>query len=296
MEKKKCTHCKVNLPLEHFKVKRGGERGKNCNLCLQKAVEYRNKNTCEHGKQKLRCKECEGSQICDHGKYKYVCKECGGSQICEHGRIKQICKECGGSQICEHGRIKYSCKECNRNVICDHGKRKQVCKECGGNAICYHGIQKYRCKKCDGAGICYHGIEKYRCKRCDGAGICEHKKQKSVCNICDFEGYLAHIVSCQVRTALKTAKSQRSIKYLNCDIKTFKKHIEKQFEEGMTWENHDKSSPEIRRWEIDHITPIKYGNPTIEEVIERLHYTNTQPLWADENAAKGNRYKGKSKN
>ena len=54
----------------------------------------------------------------------------------------------------------------------------------------------------------------------------------------------------------------------------------------MTWENYGKI------WHIDHIVPINYNNPTLEEVIKRLHYLNTQPLWASENISKGNRYIG----
>lgn len=61
------------------------------------------------------------------------------------------------------------------------------------------------------------------------------------------------------------------------------KHIEEQFKEGMSWENHGK-------WHIDHVVPIKYNNPTLEEQIERLHYLNLQPLWAEDNKSKGNRF------
>lgn len=57
----------------------------------------------------------------------------------------------------------------------------------------------------------------------------------------------------------------------------------------MTWEIYGK-------WEIDHTIPIKYKQngikPSIEKVIKRLHYTNTQPLWGKENKSKGNRYIG----
>jgi len=56
--------------------------------------------------------------------------------------------------------------------------------------------------------------------------------------------------------------------------------------EGMSWDNYGTD------WQIDHIIPIKYDNPSLEDVIERLHYTNTQPLHATENMAKGNRYVG----
>lgn len=69
-------------------------------------------------------------------------------------------------------------------------------------------------------------------------------------------------------------------------MNTFKAHIEAQFEPGMSWDNQGE-------WEIDHIVPLKYNNPTIEETYERLHYTNTQPMWAAENTSKNNRFCGK---
>ena len=43
---------------------------------------------------------------------------------------------------------------------------------------------------------------------------------------------------------------------------------------------------------IDHIIPLKYEDPDIDETIKRLHYTNTQPLWKEDNM-KNNRYIGK---
>ena len=46
--------------------------------------------------------------------------------------------------------------------------------------------------------------------------------------------------------------------------------------------------------DIDHIVPIKYrgvdeGEPTINEMIQRLHYLNCQPLWRIENKVKSNK-------
>ena len=59
--------------------------------------------------------------------------------------------------------------------------------------------------------------------------------------------------------------------------------LQLQFKQGMTWENHGE-------WHIDHKIPIAYKqdgiSPTLEEVEKRLHYTNTQPLWASENISK----------
>ena len=88
----------------------------------------------------------------------------------------------------------------------------------------------------------------------------------------------------KVKKAAKAKKTKRTVHYLGCDIDTYKKYIEEQFEDGMTWENHGE-------WHIDHIIPLKYtkSETTIED---RLHYKNTQPLWGCENMEKGNRYIG----
>ena len=51
----------------------------------------------------------------------------------------------------------------------------------------------------------------------------------------------------------------------------------------MSWENYGKGH-------INHKIPLKYNKPSLEEVVLRLHYTNTQPMWASENMSKGCRY------
>jgi hypothetical protein len=115
--------------------------------------------------------------------------------------------------------------------------------------------------------------------------MCSHGRINHTCKICDPSGHLSGIVKSRVKSALKGSKSKRSIEYLGCSIEDFKKHIEKSFVEGMTWTNYGD-------WHIDHIHPLKHGSPTLEEVIERLHWTNTQALWAADNIAKGNRFIG----
>lgn len=112
---------------------------------------------------------------------------------------------------------------------------------------------------------------------------------KYSCVICDPIGHLRQVVTDSVRAALGTAKCDRTIAYLGCDIQTFRAHIESTFEPRMSWENYGE-------WQIDHIIPIKYpgvnGPPSLEEVAARLHYTNTQALWKRDNIAKGNRWVG----
>jgi len=87
---------------------------------------------CEHGRQRSRCKECDGSGVCEHQKLRHYCKQCGGSGICKHGRRKSDCKQCKGSNICEHGRQKRQCSECVAAYgACEHGKAKnRYCRQC----------------------------------------------------------------------------------------------------------------------------------------------------------------------
>jgi len=265
---KYCKCCKCTLLTEkYFRINRKGEYNKTCNTCLERQRKNAKKNKCEHDRRRARCKECGGSEICEHNRIRSTCKDCGGSQICEHNSFRSKCKECGGSQICKHDR------------------QRATCKDCGGTSICEHNRVRYQCKPCGGSQICAHNRIRSSCKDCGGSQICEHDKQRRVCQICDPGGHLKDVVSSRVRHALKSEKSKKSLEYLGCTIKDFRKHIEKSFIEGMSWENYGE-------WEIDHIIPVKYENPTIEEVIERLHWTNCQALWRVDNMSKGNRYIG----
>lgn len=71
---------------------------------------------------------------------------------------------------------------------------------------------------------------------------------------------------------------------LGCSIKDLKKHLEAQFQPGMTWDNYGRTG-----WHIDHIVPLDSFDLTkLKEVQKACHYTNLQPLWAKDNIKKGN--------
>jgi hypothetical protein len=53
------------------------------------------------------------TETCEHGKIRHQCIECNGSSICEHGIRRQYCVECGGVSTCPHKKTnKRNCKEC----------------------------------------------------------------------------------------------------------------------------------------------------------------------------------------
>ena len=86
---------------------------------------------------------------------------------------------------------------------------------------------------------------------------------------------------------MKHDKTLHSTEYTQCTTLELKAHLEAQFKEGMNWDNYGE-------WHADHKIQLAYKQdgipPTLEEVAKRLHYTNTQPLWASENMSKGRRY------
>jgi len=68
------------------------------------------------------------------------------------------------------------------------------------------------------------------------------------------------------------------------------KHIESQFDNKMTWQNHS-----FRGWHIDHIKPCASFDLTKpEEQKKCFHYTNLRPLWSSENSHKHSYYDGKT--
>jgi hypothetical protein len=78
-------------------------------------------------------------------------------------------------------------------------------------------------------------------------------------------------------------KINRSIDYLGCDVEFLKNYLENKFIDGMTWDNKG-----FYGWHIDHIIPLSSAK-TEEEVYKLSHYTNLQPLWAEDNIKKGDK-------
>jgi hypothetical protein len=80
------------------------------------------------------------------------------------------------------------------------------------------------------------------------------------------------------------SRSARTRDILGCTIPELRAHLEKQFRQGMTWENYGPV------WHVDHIKPCaKFDLLDPAQQQECFHYTNLQPLFAEENLRKGAR-------
>jgi hypothetical protein len=92
----------------------------------------------------------------------------------------------------------------------------------------------------------------------------------------------------RIRSAVKGVyKKNKSTEYLiGCTIGEFRKHIEKQFKDGMSWDNWSQFG-----WHIDHKIPLSWFNLANENCrLMAFNYKNMQPLWWDDNIKKNNKY------
>lgn len=89
----------------------------------------------------------------------------------------------------------------------------------------------------------------------------------------------------RVANFIRQIKQQKTFsvsQFIGCNSQTLKAHIEYQFRDGMTWENHGTV------WELDHRIPL--SSTTNETEIKQLcHYTNLQPLLKQENREKSDK-------
>ncbi len=169
------------------------------------------------------------------------------------------------------------CKECvslsdSRRVYANKPEEKRTCSICTIEKPIEDFFKSKRSK---------NGYFSY-CK------VCHNTKRKE--RVKDRYKHDANlkIVKClrnRLRSVLNGAKkSSSSIDLLGCDIDYFKKWIEYQFDDWMSWDNHGE-------WHIDHIkTVISFDKETHPSIVNAL--SNLRPLWATTREINGIIYDG----
>jgi hypothetical protein len=74
------------------------------------------------------------------------------------------------------------------------------------------------------------------------------------------------------------SRGKRTKDIVGLDKVEFKLYIQGKFVDGMSWENYGK-------WHLDHIKPLCQAKDN-EDALLLNHYTNLQPLWAEDNLRK----------
>jgi hypothetical protein len=80
----------------------------------------------------------------------------------------------------------------------------------------------------------------------------------------------------------EVTKRHSAVGSLGCSIPELISHLERQFEQDMSWENYGTF------WSVDHIRPMSSVDITTDEGIALVcHFTNLRPLTIVENSRKG---------
>lgn len=100
----------------------------------------------------------------------------------------------------------------------------------------------------------------------------------------DINFRLKNLLRKRIRGALNgKSKSVHTVELLGCTIDQFKEYLERKFLPGMDWENR-------HLWHIDHVKPCSsFDLSDSEQQKQCFHYSNCQPLWAEDNLRKGNK-------
>jgi hypothetical protein len=174
--------------------------------------------------------------------------------------------------------------------MCYQCEKEQNLKILKGLLVFFYVYNCEPCRLCQTKFVSKTNITKL-CKRCRK----EQKKLKTLHlktkqnkreTIQDIRNSMYNTI----RYHKKYGNKDKYIRLFSCSYNQFKNHIESLFYnhpitgEVMTWENHGYYG-----WHIDHIIPIShfYEHKELGPLKGCCHYTNLQPLWAEQNFTKG---------
>lgn len=252
MEKKICSKCKTEKDFnEYYKssITKDGYRGE-CKVCIKLAQKkYQKNNRDSRNLLQKKWREKNKDKLHRYGKKNY-------SKNAEKIKMKskQYRSE-NAEKIKKHNKKYYNeNKETEKNRVRDWVTSNQKKRT--------EYIKEWKLKNSD-------KIKKY-------------KKEK-------YYNDIVYKISCNVRGRIlqflktkKIIKNSKTFEIVGCSPLFLKEYLENQFTEGMSW---DKMGKYIH---IDHIIPLSSVNSK-EEIYKLCHYTNLQPLWAEDNVRKSNK-------
>jgi hypothetical protein len=205
----------------------------------------------------------------------------------------KICLKCGIDKelTCFYSRkdrkngARSSCKECEKKlnkeyILKNPNKRKETNKKCYDNH--YKNNKEYYTKRNE---LFYlnnplyfkESNKKFKDKNPEYKKKYEREKRKKS-PLYKLELNMRKRLW-EILKSKKILKKDRTFIMVGESFSFLKEYLEKKFLDGMSWENYGE-------WHVDHIIPLCSVN-TEEELKKLFHYTNLQPLWANDNIKKG---------
>jgi len=226
----------------------------------------------------------------------------------------KICSKCKEEKkICHFGVLKsskdgyrYSCKECRKNIEKSYKgenvkSRKKKWRDNNKDKIKKHYEdvkskildykkkyrEEYRSKILDRKKKYYYENKEellgkcriYRNNNKNKRNLYEKNKKENSPIYSLIVGMRSRIW--KYTTLLNITKKNKTFDIVGCSPEFLKEHLENKFTDGMSWGNRSK-------WHIDHIVPLSSAKNE-EELYKLCHYTNLQPLWAEDNLKKSNK-------
>lgn len=101
----------------------------------------------------------------------------------------------------------------------------------------------------------------------------------------DINFRLTKYLRSRLYSAIKNnQKLGSAVSDLGCTIEELRFYLEKSFTSLMTWDNYGD-------WHIDHVRPLaSFDLTNPKQFKEACHYTNLQPLWAEDNFKKSDNW------
>lgn len=280
VEHKFCTKCKEWYTLDKFHNIKGkwDGLGSNCKECVNKRV--RDKYLTDQGgeyKVKIEHKEIDGIE------YKF-CQKCKDWHSLE---LYSKDKHAWDGLTCY-------CKHCqNYREPTEYEKKHGLVIEKGRTLHKFENDIEYKfCRHCE----TWYELDNFfknnkkwdslscKCKSCTRDRNNKYMKKIRKTPYSKIVSSIRSGISRFIITG-RARKYKRSHELLGCDLDTARNHIESQFQDGMTWENHGQFG-----WHLDHIIPCSSFDLTDPKQQKKcFHYTNLQPLWWKDNLSKSNK-------
>lgn len=128
-------------------------------------------------------------------------------------------------------------------------------------------------------GYVYKWIENNPDRQKEFYRICNERRSKGAAAL---RGRISSAIYWHLRNAGTSKGKTKWEPVLGWDISDLIRHLERQFCDGMTWENYGK-------WHVDHIRPVssfKFTSMNDPEFRACWALSNLRPLWARENIQK----------
>lgn len=275
---KKCNICNTEKSVNELDIIRGIYRGY-CKVCRRekdriKAEQRRRSKGIEKVKgTEFKCQTC-GTMFIRNSIHNINCKPCAKQKLLETARAESLRKArergdrvMGSIQSCAHCGVSFTLTK-RKAKYCDECKK--LAKK---NALPFMKEWQSNYRKQ------YYAIEENARRALDVANALKRHKVKN-----DPMFALIGRVRARLNEVFRVngyTKRSRTHDIIGCSYEFLRGYIESKFVDGMTWENRNL-------WHIDHIIPLSSAKCEMD-IIKLSHYTNLQPLWAEDNQKKSNR-------